>query len=895
MTFRSPRLLRRIRAVFRWSAQDTEMDQEMAFHLDALTREYVRSGMSEADAARAARRRFGNVRRHKEAGHDVRTAHLDQMADDVKSGYRQLVNARGFAFVAVVTLALGIGVNAAVFAVVKSALLDALPYSESDQLVRIYGGAANNASQTRGPLSAGTIDDIGTRQQSFDSLAGFTDIAIEAVYGSDAGPQITTITWVEPQFFDTLGVSPMRGRSFRRDDAVNGLVALSGGALGQDTGAPVILSHPAWTRLFGTDANVIGRDVRINGIPRTIVGVLPEGFIGPMGPVDFYLAFDRAPVLANPIAVRRSQWLGLIGRLKPGISQDDATREVEQIWAKLVREYPADNGTLNTSAKPLRDAMVGNTRTPLLVLMASAALVLLITCANLAATMLSRALSRRKEFAVRAALGAGHVRLVRQLLTESTVMAMTGGGAGVLFAMLTLDAIRDLASRALPVHANPALDWGALLVTTALAVGTGLLFGVAPAIAIGRTDTQSTLRDESRSASESPQSRRLRGALVAAQLALCLSLLVGTGLLARSLWAMTGASLGFEPERVLTGVIQLPVRDYSEPQSRIRFRQQFEGRVRALPGVESVATATSVPTLIRQRSGVTLEGTLSGKAQPFVLSTVVSDDYFRTLGIPLRQGRAFDAQERVDSPRTAVISESMARRFWPNGNAVGSRLRMGPDPKSPLIEVVGIVGDVRNDLARPDAEPMAYASTRQLPVPIVTFLVRTKGDPLALVRPIERELAALDRGLPLQQVRTLPAVLGAGLAGRRLPVLLMTGFGVLALLLASVGVYSLFANMTAAREREFGVRLALGSRPSGIAALVLRQGAIWIAAGLAIGAFGIVLVVRLVRDLLFSVSPFDPLTVGASVAILVACATIALLIPVRRATRVDAAVALRAQ
>jgi predicted permease len=871
------------------------MDQEMAFHLDALTREYVRSGMSEADAARAARRRFGNVRRHKEAGHDVRTAHLDQMADDVKSGYRQLVNARGFAFVAVVTLALGIGVNAAVFAVVKSALLDALPYSESDQLVRIYGGAANNASQTRGPLSAGTIDDIGTRQQSFDSLAGFTDIAIEAVYGSDAGPQITTITWVEPQFFDTLGVSPMRGRSFRRDDAVNGLVALSGGALGQDTGAPVILSHPAWTRLFGTDANVIGRDVRINGIPRTIVGVLPEGFIGPMGPVDFYLAFDRAPVLANPIAVRRSQWLGLIGRLKPGISQDDATREVEQIWAKLVREYPADNGTLNTSAKPLRDAMVGNTRTPLLVLMASAALVLLITCANLAATMLSRALSRRKEFAVRAALGAGHVRLVRQLLTESTVMAMTGGGAGVLFAMLTLDAIRDLASRALPVHANPALDWGALLVTTALAVGTGLLFGVAPAIAIGRTDTQSTLRDESRSASESPQSRRLRGALVAAQLALCLSLLVGTGLLARSLWAMTGASLGFEPERVLTGVIQLPVRDYSEPQSRIRFRQQFEGRVRALPGVESVATATSVPTLIRQRSGVTLEGTLSGKAQPFVLSTVVSDDYFRTLGIPLRQGRAFDAQERVDSPRTAVISESMARRFWPNGNAVGSRLRMGPDPKSPLIEVVGIVGDVRNDLARPDAEPMAYASTRQLPVPIVTFLVRTKGDPLALVRPIERELAALDRGLPLQQVRTLPAVLGAGLAGRRLPVLLMTGFGVLALLLASVGVYSLFANMTAAREREFGVRLALGSRPSGIAALVLRQGAIWIAAGLAIGAFGIVLVVRLVRDLLFSVSPFDPLTVGASVAILVACATIALLIPVRRATRVDAAVALRAQ
>jgi putative ABC transport system permease protein len=299
--------------------------------------------------------------------------------------------------------------------------------------------------------------------------------------------------------------------------------------------------------------------------------------------------------------------------------------------------------------------------------------------------------------------------------------------------------------------------------------------------------------------------------------------------------------------------------------------------------------------LIRQRSGVTLEGTPSGQAQPFVLSTVVSDDYFRTLRIPLRQGRTFDAQERVDSPRMAVISESMARRFWPNGNAVGSRLRMGPDPKSPLVEVVGIVGDVRNDLARSDAEPMAYASTRQLPVPIVTLLVRTKGDPLALVRPIERELRALDRGLPLQQVMTLPSVLGAGLAGRRLPVLLMTAFGALALLLASVGVYSLFASMTGAREREFGVRMALGSRPRAIAGLVLRQGMGWIAAGLAMGSLGIVIVARLVRDLLYQVSPFDPVTVVGSIAILTACATVALLVPVRRATRIDAAVALRAQ
>jgi putative ABC transport system permease protein len=895
MKLRLPRPLRRVMAVFRWHAQDTEMDQEMAFHIDALAREYVRSGMSEADATSAARKRFGNVRRHKETGHDVRTAHLDQLADDVKSGVRQLVNAPGFAFVAVVTLALGIGVNAAVFAVVKSVLLDALPYRESDRLVRIYGGAAGNASQTRGPLSAGTIDDINARQQSFESLAGFIDVAIEGAYGSETGPQITTFTWVEPRFFDTLGVSVSVGRTFRPDDAVNGMAALSGGAVGGDTTGPVMLSYPAWTRFFGNDTAVIGRDVRIAGTPHTVIGVLPASFIGPMGDVDFYFAFERGPVVANAIAARRSQWLGLIGRLKPGVSQEAAQREVNVIWAALVREYPADNGTLNASAMPLRDAMVGDTRTPLLVLMVSAALVLLITCANLAATMLSRGLTRRREFAVRAALGAGRARLVRQLLTESTVLALTGGTAGAVLAMLALSRIPDLVGRALPVYAHPALDWGAMLTTAALAIGAGLVFGISPAVATGGADTQAALRDESRGSSESRYSRRLRGLLVAGQMALCVSLLVGAGLLTRSLWAMTGASLGFAPEQVLTGLVQLSARDYSDPQSRALFRQQFEERMRGLSGVDSVATATSIPTLVRQRMGVTPEGTPSSEAQPFVVATAVSDDYFRTLQIPLRQGRTFGAQDHPDSPPTVVVSEAMARRFWPQGNAVGSRLRLGGNPDSPLIEVVGIVGDVRNDRARLDPEPMAYRSTRQIAAPIVTFLVRTQGDPLTYVRPIERELAALDPGLPLQQARTLPAVLGAGLTGRRLPVLLMTAFGALALLLASVGVYSLFASMTAAREREFGVRMALGSRPRAIAALVLRQGIGWIAAGLVMGGFGILVVTRLVQDLLYQVSPFDPMTIVGAIAVLATCATLALLIPVRRATRVDAAVALRAQ
>jgi predicted permease len=378
-------------------------------------------------------------------------------------------------------------------------------------------------------------------------------------------------------------------------------------------------------------------------------------------------------------------------------------------------------------------------------------------------------------------------------------------------------------------------------------------------------------------------------------MALCVSLLVGAGLLTRSLWAMAGASLGFEPDAVLTGVVQLPARDYSDAASRFQFREQFEQRLRALPGVQSVATATSVPTMVRQRMGVTLEGAPPSEAQPFVLAAVVSDDYFRTLHIPRRQGRTFDARDGVDTPPAVVVSESMARRFWPAGDAVGSRVRLGPDPASPLIEVIGVVGDVRNDRARGDAEPMAYRSTRQIPVPIVTLLMRTQNDPLAQVRAVERELATLDRGLPLQQVASLQAVLDDGLSGRRLPVVLMMAFGALALLLSSIGVYSLFASMTAAREREFGVRMALGSRPRAIAGLVLRQGAGWVVAGVLLGASGIIVVARLLRELLFGVPPFDPLTIGTSVAVLLACAIVALLGPLYRAARVDAVVALRSE
>ncbi|HEV2132544.1 MAG TPA: FtsX-like permease family protein, partial [Longimicrobiaceae bacterium] len=477
------------------------------------------------------------------------------------------------------------------------------------------------------------------------------------------------------------------------------------------------------------------------------------------------------------------------------------------------------------------------------------------------------------------------------------VLALAGGAAGLVLAALGLALLRGLALPALPDYADLSLDGGAVLVTALLALGTGLAFGMAPALSVARSDPQGTLRDESRGTSESRRSRHLRGVLVAGQIALCLSLLAGAGLLARSLWAMTAAPLGFDPNGVLTVGVQLPNRDYGTPEARLQFHQEFEERLRGLPGIVEVASVSELPTQVMSWNGVAVDGAPPppNEAQPMILYASVSDDYFRTLRIPLLQGRTFDGRDHTEAPPVVVISERMARQFWPAGDALGSRIRMGPDPDAPLIEVIGIVGDVRNDPTRADAEPITYVSRRQNPWDPQTFLLRTAGDPLVLVRPVERELAALDPGLPLKEATTLRAVLGEGLSGRRLPVILITAFGALALLLASVGVYAMFATMAAAREREFGVRMALGSSRGAIAALVLRQGAVWMAVGLFGGAVGVVLVTQLLRDLLYGVAPFDPVALGVAVLLLLGCATVALLAPVRRATRVDPATALRAQ
>ena len=880
----SPReLLSRLVGSLRRRSVEPELDEEIRFHLDMETARNVRLGMAPDAARRAALVRFGGREQIKEAVRDeYRSRPLEDLVHDLRYGIRSALRVPLFSLLAVLTLALGIGANAAVFGVVKSVLLDALPYADAGRLRRIYGRLVDGSLE-RSSLSAGTVTDVAARQRSFTRVAWFYHSTADVTFATDAEPIVLKAAVVGPGFFQTLGVSPALGRLLADADAAEHAPAVG------------MLSFGAWQRLFAGDPAVVGRSVVIDGDRSEIVGVLPRGFVGPMGDANLWLPLDLSGTLADPVQARKQHWLGLIGRLRPETTPEAAERELLALAADLAREHPEGQTGFSIRSVSLRDDMVGETRTPLIVLMTSAALVLLITCANLAGAFLSRTISRRREFAVRLALGAGRGRLIRQLLTESTLLAATGGLVGVALAMGGLALLRGLARSALPAYAEVALDPGALLFAFALALATGLAFGLAPAVAVGRANPQGTLRDESRGSSESPRSRQLRGALVAAQIALSVSLLVGAGLLVRSLRAMTTAPLGFEPAGVLAATIQLPPARYGTTSARIRFFERLEERVRALPGVTQVGTASELPSPNMNRNALTIEGVAwpGRDDQPFIPQVSVSPDYFRTMRIALRDGRTFDAGDVESSPPVIVISEAMAKRYWPNGGAIGARVRLGPNTATTWGEVIGIVADVRNDPARPTPEPMAYSSSRQETYGARTFLIRTTGDPLALVKPVQSAIAALDPALPLYAATPLETVLADGLSGRRLPVLLLTAFGILALLLASVGVYAMFAAMASAREREFGVRMALGSSRGAIAALVLRQGAAWMVAGLAAGGVGILVVARLLRTLLYGVSPFDPLALGVAIATLMVCAAVALLVPVRRATRVDPISVLR--
>ena len=867
-----------------------EVDSELRFHLDERIRANIAAGMTPDDARRAAEERFGNLAGVRDECARLLTEErltrrrrdwFDDLRQDFRFAVRSAAGAPMFTLLAVLTLALGIGANAAMFGVVKSVLLNSLPYSDADRLTRVYT-PIKSLGERVGAISAGTISDLRERQKSFSSLGAWLPTR-ESIYNPGDNPQVVKVRWVEPALFTTLGVRFVKGTNFRDEDGM------------RDTAFVTVIPWKTWQTVFAGADDVIGKTVRLNNINRTVVGVLPRDFVMPEDDQDYFYPVAIAPFMRDPISVRGSHNFALVGRLKPGVSVEAADRELRAIGDELEKLYAKDNFGIGMIGVPLRDAIVGDTRTPLIVLLASAALVLLITCANLAGALLSRTISRRKEFAVRVALGAGRGRIVRQVLTESVLLAVVGGIAGVLLAIILLGALRGLSLEAIPRYADLSLDTSALIVTFVIALLTGLAFGLGPALSVGKTDPQSNLRDETRGSTESVRTRQLRGVLVAGQIALCLSLLAAAGLLGRSLWQMTHEPLGFDSARLLTFNVQLPPGRYPNGNARLNFYAAFSERLEALPGVQGAAITSGLPTTIANRNGLFVEHRPWGPNEPvpFMVTSRVSDDYFKVFGIPLKQGRTFNPTDDVSAPPVAVISQEMAERYWPAGNAVGSRFRWGPpDTTQPWTTVVGVMGNIRNSPTALRQEPMMFFPLRQAPV-ATSFAVKTAGEPAQMTSAVRAALRGIDPGLPMHQVATMTNVVDKGFAARRLPVMLMIGFGVLALLVASVGIYAMFATMATAREREFGVRMALGSSRGAVAGLVLRQGGVWMVVGLLLGTLGVYAATRLVRTQLFGVGELDPATLGASVVVLFACAGIALLVPVRRATRVDPITVLR--
>lgn len=872
---------------------DSEVGDELRFHLEKRIADNIAAGMSPDDARKAAIERFGDVDGVREEcarllleerKTQARRDWFEDLRQDLRFAARSALRAPVFTALAVITLALGIGANAAVFGVVKSVLLNSLPYADARRLMEVRSPIKAFPDEERGALSAGTISDFRERQKSFESSGAYASPR-DMIYNPGDIPQIVKARWVEPSLFTTLGVKPVLGTLFTKADGM------------RDTSFNIMIPWKTWQTTFGGASNIVGKTVTLNNINRTIVGVLPRSFVMPSEEADYFMPLDMAPYMRNAISVRGSHNFDMVARLKPGVTPEAADRELRSIGDELEKLYAKDNFGIGLGAKSLRDAMVGPTRTPLLVLLASAALVLLITCANLAGALLSRTISRRKEFAVRIALGAGRERLVRQLLTESVLLSFAGAIAGVVLALTLLAALRGLSLSVIPNYADLSLDGGAIAVTFIIALVTGITFGLGPALSVGRADPQSTLRDETRGSTESVRSRQMRGALVAGQIALCVSLLAAAGLLGKALWTMTNAPMGFDADRMLTFSVQLPPGRYpgDPPDKRVTFHDEFERRLAALPGVKSVAVTSGLPTTIGNSNGIFIQSRpwSANEPVPFITTARVSEGFFKGMGIPLVSGRTFTTADAVGTSPVMVITEAFAKRYFPKGDAVGQQIRYGPpDPNQPWTTIIGVVGNVRNNPLALSPEPLMFFSLRQEPFGEI-FAVRTTGDPEAITSAIRTALKEVDPGLPMYQVKTMDDVVAGRFAARKLPVMLMSAFGVLALLLASVGVYAMFTSMAAAREREFGVRIALGGSRGSVAGLVLRQGGRWMLVGLAVGAVGIAVAARLVSSQLNGAPAFDPFTIGAAVLVLLVCAGVALLVPVRRATRVDPISVLR--
>jgi predicted permease len=816
---------------------------------------------------------------------------MSDLWQDIRYGTRRLTHAPGFTAAAVLTLALGIGATSSIFTLVRAVLLDALPYEDPERLVMVRGLMTREEAEDW-PISWLDMEDLGAQQKVFKGVAAVGD---DIAFNLDSAGELEHVPgeMVSAGYFDLLGVKPVAGRTFRaEEDRPPGEARVA------------VLGHDLWQRRFGGTPAAVGRTLRLNEEAYTIVGVMPPGFRGLTDEAEIWLpaAVAQTTLGKHYVEMRRFRWLFGVARLAPEVSVEQAQKELDGIFTSLAKEYPDSNEHFSLRLTPLSEAWFGDLRSPLLALLGAAGFVLLIACTNVANLLLARAVTRQKEMSVRAALGAGRGRLIRQLLAESVVLSIFGSVLGLFFASWATGFLTGSGAIQLKSFVNAQVDPTVAAITVVVALACGVFFGLAPALLGTRINLQSGLKAGERSSAGSGR-RRFQALLVISEVGLALALLAGAGLMIKGFGRFVETDLGWKPQGVLTLRMDLTGERYKDSDVYRAFVRQLYEKLSAVSGIESVALeGPGIPTGEWHSASYSLENRPEDQEPVSLLRHHVTPGYFKTLGIPLVAGRDFTSQDAYQTaPPAMMVSESMAKRFWPGESAVGKRIKPGPfDGPSPWFTIVGVVADVnhRGLGGEEQSDPDVYSAIFQSPArspSLLSILVRTDGPPTSFVPQVRQAVRETAPSLTVFDVRTLEDRLDEQTARGRSLVLLMTVFAAIALLLAIIGIYGLLSYMVTQRRREIGIRMALGADRGGVVGMVVRGALVMILAGLTLGFVAVLLLNRFLISLLYGLSPSDPATLAATAVLLLGVALIASIVPALQASRISPVTTLRSE